>query len=184
MTVSKISDEQKPTFRTESTMPQSSGASQSPEQQAQFEKVYAEMRQHALEIREELMAEIRPLPAEQLASHLSPASTAEKIDAWRQAGEVFSVPYNGVNLYPTFQFDNGRPKKVVARVLKLLRDERPSDEAETPYLDWDIMCWFVEVNSWLEGATPDEAGIPIKRMDADPGAVVVAASHARDRISD
>lgn len=184
MTVSNIGDEPTPTFRTESTMPPSSEPSQSPEQQAQLEKVYAEMYQDALEIRDELMAEFRPLPAEQLASHLSPASTEERIDAWRQAGEVFSVPYNGVNLYPTFQFDNGRPKKVVAGVLKLLRDERPIDEAESPYLDWDIMCWFVGVNSWLEGATPDEAGIPIQKMDADPEAVVVAASHARDRISD
>jgi len=173
-----------PTFRTLSTDSHSPEATQSPDQQAQLEKVYAEMRQHALELRDELIAEFRPLPAEQLAPRLSPASTAEQIDAWRQAGEVFSVPYNGVNLYPTFQFDHGRPKDVVARVLKLLRDERPPDEAETPYLDWDIMCWFTAANGWLEGASPDEGGIPMAQMDANPEAVIVAASHARDFISD
>jgi len=161
-----------------------SEATQSADQQAQLEKVYAEMRQQALELREELIAEFRPLPAEQLASRLSPASNAEQIDAWRHAGEVFSVPYNGVNLYPTFQFDHGRPKAVVARVLKLLRDERPSDEAEAPYLDWDIMCWFTAANGWFEGATPGEGGIPMEQMDADPEAVILAASHARDFISD
>lgn len=173
-----------PTFRTESTSPPSSGADPTPEEKEQLENVYAQMHQHALEIRDELLTEFRPLPAEQLASTLSAAATTEQIEAWRQSGDIFSVPHNGVNLYPTFQFENGRPKQVVAKVLKLLREERPEDEAETPYLDWDTMCWFVGVNSWLEGPTPDEAGIPMLQMDADPGAVIEAASHARDRISD
>ena len=59
MAVSSISDEPMPTFRTESTKPQSSEPSQSSEQQAQLDKIYAEMHQHALEIRDELFRERR-----------------------------------------------------------------------------------------------------------------------------
>lgn len=47
------------------------------------------------------------------------------------------------------------------------------------HIHWDLeMFWFVGANGWLD----DDA--PVDLLDRDPEAVVEAASHANDMISD
>jgi hypothetical protein len=171
-----------PTFR--SIYDVSPAEKPSRDYQAELEKVYARMHEETLAFYKKILEQYRALSEDELAVSLTPPVSQTQIEEWREAGRIFSVPFEGKDLYPTFQFVNGQPKAVVGQVLKLLREERPPTEAETPYSDWNTMCWFVGANAWLDGQMPLEGGVPVEHMDSDPDAVVNAASHARDRISD
>jgi hypothetical protein len=159
-------------------------AKRPPDDQVELEKVYARMREETLAFYNKILEQYRPLPADELAASLTPPVSRTQIEEWRETGRIFSVSFEGKELYPTFLFENGRPKEVVARILKLLGEDRPPSEAETPYSDWSTLCWFVGANAWLEGQTPTEGDTPVNQMDSNPDAVVCAASHARDRIGD
>ncbi len=88
-------------------------------------------------------------------------NTAALAGRWRNAGKIFGVEHPGRILYPAFQFDDtGRPKPVVAAVLKVLGRRGP----------WQIASWFTAPNGWL----PDDRR-PVDVMDADPDAVAEAA---------
>jgi hypothetical protein len=171
-----------PTFRSsKNTIPDEKRTAEDP---AELEKVYARMREETLAFYTKILQQYRPLSADELAASLTPLVSRAQIERWRDASRIFSVVFEGKELYPTFLFANGKPKEVVARVLELLREVRSSTEAETPYSDWSTLCWFVGANAWLEGRTPLEGDMPVNQMDSNPDAVVHAASHARDRISD
>lgn len=66
---------------------------------------------------------------------------------WKKSRQIFSVVVGGRELFPTFQFANGRPKPVIAEVLSTL----PSGMS-----NWQIAFWFVSSNSWLDGRAPVE----------------------------
>jgi hypothetical protein len=70
-------------------------------------------------------------------------NTAALANRWKQEGWIFSVPYQGAELFPAFQFDeDGRPLPVIARVLETLgRQSR----------GWELALWFLAANGWLEG---------------------------------
>jgi hypothetical protein len=175
----------RPVFRRSDPLAENSAPAKRPsDNQAELEKVYARMREETLAFYKRILEQYRPLPIDELAASLAPAVSRAQIEQWREAGRIFSVSFEGKELYPAFLFENGRPKEVVARVLNLLREDRPPSEAETPYSDWGTLCWFVGANAWLEGQTPLEGDTPVNQMDSNPDAVVYAASHARDRISD
>lgn len=75
---------------------------------------------------------------------------------------VFAVPFQGVDWYLGFQFDErGRPLPVVGAVLRALRDWPP----------WEIAAWFVYANPALGRRRPVDV------MREDPEAVVAAATH-------
>ena len=87
--------------------------------------------------------------------------TAALAGRWRAAEKIFGVEHRGRLLYPAFQFDDaGRPKPVVAEVLRALGKRGP----------WQIASWFTAPN----GRLPDDRR-PVDVMDADPGAVAAAA---------
>ncbi len=88
-------------------------------------------------------------------------NTAALAGRWRGAGKIFGVEHRGRILYPAFQFDDtGRPKPVVAEVLKALGKRGP----------WQVASWFTAPNGWL----PDDR-CPVDVMDAGPDAVAAAA---------
>jgi hypothetical protein len=78
---------------------------------------------------------------------------------WKQQGRIFSVPSRGSELYPAFQFREGQPHPVVAKILRELPKQMSS---------WQIAFWFTSSNSWLRGTAPAD------RLD-DEEAVVKAA---------
>lgn len=171
-----------PTFRSsKNTITEEKHTQDDP---AELENVYARMREETLAFYKRILEQYRPLPADELAAKLIPPVSRAQIEEWREAGRIFSVSFEGKDLYPTFLFENGKPKEIVARVIRQLREVRPSSEAETPYSDWNTLCWFVGANAWLEGRTPLEGDTPVNQMDSNPDEVVCAASHARDLTSD
>lgn len=64
---------------------------------------------------------------------------------WKQQGRIFSVPAQGRDLFPAFQFRDGAPHPAVAPVLAAL----PADRSA-----WAIAFWFASGNGWLGGAAP------------------------------
>lgn len=91
---------------------------------------------------------------------------------WRHARFIFAVRFKRRDYFPAFQFDSGRPKAVVGRVLKLLNLVRPID-------NWYVMYWFFSANAWL-----DDGASPVDTMEKNQRAVIEAAFHANDQISD
>lgn len=97
---------------------------------------------------------------------------ASQIRDWRHQRLIFAARYKRRDYFPAFQFENGRPKPIVGRLLHLLLLVRPDD-------NWFCFYWFVGANAWLEGDAS-----PSAIMDTDQDAVTVAALRANDRISD
>lgn len=98
--------------------------------------------------------------------------SAQLIRHWWRRRLIFGARYTRRDYFPAFQFSGGRPKPIVGRLLEILNVVRRED-------NWFLFYWFVAANAWLEG---DAA--PYAVMDADEEAVIEAALHANDRISD
>ena len=87
---------------------------------------------------------------------------------WCKRRQVFTVPHpdKGVrelDVYPAFQFQNGKPIKAVQEVLETF------DESKAP---WKLALWFTSNN----GALADSAR-PVDLLVTDPAAIVEAARH-------
>lgn len=81
---------------------------------------------------------------------------------WRSERRIFAVPWGGELLYPAFQFSDGEPRPLIARVLRSFGG-RPSD--------WEVALWFVTPSAHLPRNTR-----PLEQL-GDPDALA-AAAHA------
>ncbi len=106
------------------------------------------------------------LTADTVAEQAEHASTNRSATAsrWKKARRIFGVRVSGRETYPAFQFQEGRPRPVIGKILAALPEEMTG---------WQSALWFSGPNGWLDGQ------IPIKRL-ADESAVVAAAEHERD----
>lgn len=106
------------------------------------------------------------LTADAVAEAAEHASTNRSATAnrWKKARRIFGVRVSGREVYPAFQFQDGRPKPVVGKVLKALPDTLSG---------WQTAFWFTAPNGWLDDRTP---------LDAlrDEPAVLHAAERERD----
>ncbi len=68
--------------------------------------------------------------------------------AWKRNRRVFSVPFRNRQLYPVFQFADGKPKPIIKEILSVL------PEGMSP---WQNAFWFVSGNGWLDGVAPQDA---------------------------
>lgn len=100
-----------------------------------------------------------------MAGHVS-KNRSVTASRWKGAGRVFSVPYQGSELYPAFQFDDGEPKPAIATILARLPQAMSA---------WQRAFWFTSPNGWLDGATPAE-------KLADVEAVSLAAERLADPV--
>jgi hypothetical protein len=88
--------------------------------------------------------------------------------AWRSAGRVLAVEWNGTTLFPAFQFDSAvQPRPAIASALTHLRAAGLSD--------WQQAPWFTTGTGWLNRRRP------VDLLDVDPAAVVVAAAAFHER---
>lgn len=99
----------------------------------------------------------------QLAGH-GASNRSASASRWKNQGAIFGVRRLGRDRYPAFQFQDGRPRKVIGKILKAL----PADMSP-----WQTAMWFASPNGWLDGARP---------MDglADEAPVLAAAAHEAD----
>jgi hypothetical protein len=98
-----------------------------------------------------------------LAGHEA-SNRSATANRWKRQEAIFGVRRLGRDRYPAFQFQDGRPRKAIGKVLKALpRDMSP----------WQIAFWFSSPNGWLGGAKPMD-----RLVDED--AIVAAAGHESD----
>jgi len=111
--------------------------------------------------RARFLSEVLCLTSRQVAEHAGhqAANTSMTASRWKQQRRVFSVPWQGSELYPAFQFRDGQPRPVVAKVLRELPDKLSP---------WQTAFWFTSSNGWLRGATPAE------RLDDEDAALAAA----------
>ena len=73
-------------------------------------------------------------------------------EAWKQAGQVFSVVHEGVELFPGYQFirveGHWQPRPSIRLVLEALG---PVDHP------WFLAAWFLGANAWLVERDGDNA---------------------------
>jgi hypothetical protein len=89
---------------------------------------------------------------------------------WKKERRIFSVPWNGADYYPAFQFSptDGEPLPAIKTILEIFGDEL------TP---WQTALWFWGGNGWLYDKSPMEA------IQSDPQAVIEAAKHEMEPFS-
>jgi len=131
------------------------------------EKLALEIADENAVLRRRFMSEWPSLTSKQVheGSGSKGKNAALTASRWRRQGKVFAIPFRNVDRYPAFQFSDGRPKDIVAKILKEVAEQR------TP---WQIAFWFVAENGWLDGRRP------IDLMDAEPDLVIGAARREVD----
>ena len=127
-----------------------------------------EMAQRLASRRARLLNEFGYFTAEQLAhANGSQASNrAALADNWRKRRQVFAVPHPDKtarerDIYPAFQFEDGKPIKAVQEVIEAFGGRK------TP---WKLALWFTSNNGLLAGSAR-----PVDLLASDPQAVVAAA---------
>lgn len=131
-----------------------------------FEHVEAEIDLDNARLRAEFAEEFPLLDStavHQRSGHTS-KNVAQTAASWKRTKKIFSVPIQGREGFPAFQFDeDGKPYPLLAQVLKAL----PKDM--TP---WQIAFWLVAPKNALNG------GIPIDLIRAGDERVTQAADQA------
>lgn len=94
------------------------------------------------------------------------ANLAQTAWRWKKGGQIFSIDYFGRELFPAFQFRDGKPLPQIKKILDLIAKDM------TP---WQIAFWFVAENGWLDGERPVDAML---RSEAE---VLEAALRAVER---
>lgn len=136
-------------------------------------EVNTKMAQRLARRRAAILNEFGFFTAEQLADLNNSAAIQRNAlaDNWRKRGQVFSVPHPDKaaregDIYPAFQFDEGRPLKVIQEVLAALGPDKSA---------WKTAFWFAANNGWL----PDSAR-PVDLLHTNPAKVVEAAKRDAD----
>lgn len=81
---------------------------------------------------------------------------------WLGDGLVFAVDTPAGRLFPAFQFVQGTPRPVIAKVLAALAGQLRG---------WEILLWFSGSSGYLDGARP------VDRLVSAPDDVVAAAAY-------
>lgn len=101
------------------------------------------------EARVRFMNNFATLGAEQVttAAGSKARNRSQTASRWKAEGKIFSVPWQGTERFPAFQFKDGRPLPVIADILRAL------PEGISP---WETAFWFVSTTGWLDGSSPRE----------------------------
>ena len=135
-----------------------------PKLKAAYERIFA----RELVAREQIFLEYPSFVVNAVPDRAGKAIPAGTIRRWRREQRVFAFRHKGHYFFPSFQFSEGAPKPIIGQLLRLVR----------PAHGWHAMFWFVGANGWLE------VGAPVEYLDSDHTAVIEAACHANDEISD
>jgi hypothetical protein len=144
---------------------EASWAEMSPELRAVYERMYG----RELAYRDELFWRYQTFLVNEIPDAYGNSVPTAYVRCWIRQRRCFAYWHGGRYRFPTFQFANGVPKTVIARVIGFLY----------PLDGWIVMYWFAAANAWL-----DEGVSPVSVLDTNTEAILIAASHANDLISD
>ncbi len=109
-----------------------------------------------LDIRDRFVRELPQLTSTDVGqlSGLSAKNSYATANRWKKNGEIFSINHRGRELFPAFQFRDGRPHPTIKQVLAALPDTMTA---------WQRALWFVSANGWLDDEEPiDHLNAPQK----------------------
>ena len=66
---------------------------------------------------------------------------------WKREGRIFAIHDGEKDLFPAFQFADGKPLPIIKKILEAL----PEDMSP-----WQTAFWFESGNGWLDGEVPQE----------------------------
>jgi hypothetical protein len=132
-------------------------------------KVSAEIDAANANARMRFVATFPTLSAEEIAERAGSKAQNrhQAASRWKGEGKIFSVPWQGLERFPAFQFDHGRPIPAVASALAALPDRMSR---------WEVAFWFVSTNGWLDGKSPHD------ELRDNPGRVVEAAKREAEAV--
>jgi hypothetical protein len=81
--------------------------------------------------------------------HFSKTNPSSQPNRWKKSGQIFAVPYKGVDLYPLYALElkeGARPLPIMEKLLKVLAEKD----------DWQKAFWFGSVNSYLKNKMPKD----------------------------
>jgi hypothetical protein len=112
--------------------------------------------------RKEFIGAVRSWTADEIAEQSTSKATNKSAIAsrWQSEGKIFSVRFEGRNLFPRFQFKDGSPIPVVAKVIQLMPEHMSG---------WDFAFFFYNPNSYIGGRRPFEM------IRSNPGRVLSLA---------
>jgi hypothetical protein len=88
-------------------------------------------------------------------------NASARASRWKKEGRIFSIPLNGADRFPAFQFtEDGEPLPEMQEILARMRG----------WSEWAVALWFIAANAWL----PEERK-PLDLLFTDPAAVIEAA---------
>ena len=114
------------------------------------------------EAREKMFREFGALTSAQVGERAGSKSPnrAALAHKWKSDGRIFSVPHQGANYFPGYQFDGeGQPLPVIAEVIRILHALSP----------WQLALWFTSHT----GLVGDRR--PVDLLTTEPARVVRAA---------
>lgn len=118
-------------------------------------------------LREAFVAEVTLLTEAQVEEVLSVQGGA--ISRLAQEGSLISVTWEGITLYPAFQFtEDGRLHPTIQEVLQAFAGER----------GWAIALWFYTPSGWLPGG-----GRPLDLLVGAPDKVAEAARRTAEPLA-
>lgn len=105
-------------------------------------------------------------------SQLGTEQCRAEFEAWKRAGNIFSLAHEDKEYFPLYAFDPAsgfRPFSSLAAVITTLGSSKP---------DWAMALWFGSSNSYLGGQMPKDviADDPARVLDA-AGSEAYGAQH-------
>ena len=105
--------------------------------------VYVRIARKNAEMRATYLKTTKLYTAEDIRA-LNPSAPSTK---WKREWRVFAIQDGEKDLFPAFQFADGKPLPIIKEILEALPD----------YLSpWQTAFWFQSPNGWLDGKNPQK----------------------------
>ena len=86
---------------------------------------------------------------------------------WKSERRIFSVPHQGTNYFPGFQFNaEGQPLPVIADVIRILHE----------LSSWEVAAWLSSANGYVGDRRP------VELLTSDPARVIFAAEREAEGV--
>jgi len=107
--------------------------------------------QDNVELRKKYLKEFRCYTSDEIRDLASPDSndTQDYASVWEKQNKIFSVNANGVDVFPSFQFQDGKPLEIIEDLLAQMPDDMSN---------WQIAYWFSFGSNYIEnGLAPKDS---------------------------
>ena len=95
------------------------------------------------ELRKKYLKEFRCYTADEIRGLASSDSndTKDYASVWENQNKIFSVNSDGVDIFPSFQFNDGKPLEIIEHLLAQMPDDMSN---------WQIAYWFSFENGYIK----------------------------------